>query len=168
MVLYASETASTTVSLNPEPTDNRLLSRLLKEAAGVAFDEEYAAIAELQRDRTVHLTRIVLRRLLEDKDVETLSQAATPHLAICSFCCGMLQQALELIAASSTHSGYALLQDAETLAKWEQAGKIATSSAHAKLRADGIGHVYGKGNHVYRRRPDGSEELVHKGGKPAK
>jgi len=137
------------------------LSKLLGAEIVVTADDEFqAALFELRRDGTAHLTSPVLSRLLEQRDVDAIAEALVSHLATCTYCCQMLSQGLDLVGADSEHGARLLLTSAESWAKWDQAGRNAASSAREDLKARGIGHVFGRDGKVFRRLPDGSDELI--------
>jgi hypothetical protein len=136
-------------------------SELIELLGDVTSDEEFqAALFELNRDTTAHLTSTVLSRLLESRNVDVIAEALVPHLATCTYCCQMLIQGLDLVGADSGHRARLLLASADSWAKWDQAGRNAASSARAVLTARGIGYVFGRDGKILRRLADGSEEHI--------
>jgi hypothetical protein len=136
-------------------------AELIELLGEITPDEEFeAALFELKRDTTAHLTSTVLSRLLESRDVDAIAEALVPHLATCTYCCQMLSQGLDLVGAHTEHRARLLQVSADRWAKWDKAGRNAASSAREDLKARGIGYVFGRDGKVFRRLADGSEELI--------
>ena len=125
----------------------------------VAKRETQSAQTKPAFDAQVHLNRLLQERLLAG-EMEGLPEIALPHLIDCPTCRALLRRELEMANAPAEHPAYALLEDAETSARWTAAARTAAEAACRELTEQGIGYVYGRDDKVYRRLPDGEEELV--------
>ena len=124
-------------------------------------EETAAALEEMRRDRTAHLASILLRHLAAGERVEEIAAVAIPHLGICTWCCGILRDTLNLTGVPQGSLAYAVLEDAEEWGRWDMAGRIAAGKACGTLMEQGIGYTYGRDGAVYTRKPDGQEVQLH-------
>ncbi len=140
---------------------------LPEDPALVLEEETNEALAEMRRDRTAHLTSILLRHLAAGERVEEIAGVIIPHLGTCTWCGNMLRETLKLTGVSEDSLAYAILEDAENWERWDAAGRTAAETACGTLTDQCIGYVYGREGAVYRRQSNGQEVLLHEAEPPS-
>ena len=121
--------------------------------------EAQSSLAEPKQEAQSHLPRIMQDWLITG-EMDGLPEIVLPHLVLCAECRASLRQKIEMMDAPLGHSVYAILEDAEIGAQWVAAGRDAAEAACRELIQQGIGYVYGRNGLVYRRLPNGAEELA--------
>jgi hypothetical protein len=114
----------------------------------------------MREDPSVHLTAAIVERVIRAPEQEEVVKVVLPHLCRCSWCRSTLHETLTLCGTERGHLAHTLLDEADTWARWEAAGRHATSEARRFLHEHGGKIVYARDGVIWEEWPDGTEHRV--------